>query len=119
MRIVDYALALDGGTQVITVETDDGEKITFGLDGRMNSPGAGKQLFIGKSPDSPDVRLLSVGGPEEQEVVSLLERWLDETQGFVRREALMDADEATLKSQDLLDRLALEFLSEIRSRELG
>lgn len=119
MRVLDYALATDGGTKVIDLEKDDGQRVSIGLDGRMDSPGSGKQLFIGAGPESPDVLMLPIGGPEENEVLLLLQRWLDETQGFIRRESLMSADESSLQGQDLLDRLALEFLIEIRHRELG
>ena len=118
MRILDYAFATDGGTKIIDLETDDGQRISIGLDGRMDSTGAGKQLFIGAGPESPDVRMLPIGGPEENEVMSLLQRWLDETQGFIRRESLMSSDNSSLQGQDLLDRLALEFLLEIRHRDL-
>jgi len=57
--------------------------------------------------------MLPIGGTEEREVISLLEEWLEKIQGFIRRESLMDADQSSLKGQDLLDRLALEFLLEI------
>lgn len=116
MRISDYALAPDGGTQIVTLEIDDGQQLSIGLDGRMDSPAAGVQLFIGTGPDAPGTRILEIGGAEESEVISLLERWLEETQGFIRREALMDADIASLEGQDLLDRLALGFLLEIQQR---
>lgn len=119
MQVLDYSLATDGGTQVLVFALDDGEKITLGLDGRMDSPSAGKQIFIGQSPDSPDARLLPVGGSEESNILSLLEKWLDQTQGFLRREALMEADTSELKGQDLLDRLALEFILEIRDRDIS
>lgn len=119
MRILDYALALDGGTQVVVLETAEGERVSIGLDGRMGSPGSGKQLFIGASPQSPDARMLPIGGVEEREAISLLEEWLDETQGFMRREALMEAERSALEGQDLLDRLALEFLLEVQRRDVG
>ncbi len=119
MRILDYALALDGGTQVVVLELDDGEHSMIGLDGRMDSPVSGKQLFIGRSPESPDARLLPIGGSEEAEVISLLESCLDQTQGFLRREALIEADPSTLEGQDLLDRLALLFLLEVRGRDVA
>ena len=118
MRIREYALALDGGTQIIVLETGDGRQITIGLDGRMDSPAGGKQLFIGNSPESSDTRMLPIGGTEEREVISLLEEWLEKTQGFIRRETLMDADQSALKGQDLLDRLALKFFLEIRHRDI-
>lgn len=116
MRIVDYAVAIDGGTQVVVLETASGERVAIGLDGRMNSPNSGKQIFIGTAPDGPDARLLPIGGPEEREVISLLEKWVDETQGFIRREALVESEQSELKGQDLLDRLALQFLLEVRNR---
>lgn len=116
MRILDYALALDGGTQILVLEKASGEQVTIGIDGRMNSPNSGKQLFIGAAPDSPDARLLPIGGAEEREVISLLEKWVDDTQGIIRREALMESEQSTLEGQDLLDRLALQFLLEIRNR---
>ena len=119
MRVLDYALATDGGTQVLTLELDGGAVLSFGLDGRMESPGAGKQLFIGRSPESPEARLLPVGGAEEAELVALLEAWLDRTQGFLRREALAEADLSALEGQDMLDRLALDFLLEVKSRRLA
>lgn len=119
MRILDYALAPDGGTQVVILETDAGDQVTIGLDGRMDSPGSGKQLFVGAFLGSPDARMLPVGGTEEREVVALLESWLDETQGFIRRETLIEADISLLAGQDLLDRLALEFLLQVRSRDLA
>jgi hypothetical protein len=117
MKILDYALALDGGAQIITIEDDEGEQITFGLDGRMDSPLSGKQLFIGGSPDSPKSRLLDIGGPEELEVILLLEKWLDQTQSLQRREALIELDQAKLKGQDLLDRLGLKFYTEVKQRD--
>jgi hypothetical protein len=49
MRILDYALSPDGGTQVIILELDNGEQLKIGLDGRMDSPVSGKQMFIGSS----------------------------------------------------------------------
>ena len=119
MRIIDYALALDGGTQIIVLEIGNGGQITIGLDGRMSLPTSGKQVFIGNSPESPDTRKLPIGGIEELEVISLLENWADETQGFIRREALMEAEQSTLKGQDLLDRLGLQFLFELRSRDIA
>ena len=118
MRISDYALAPDGGTQIVTLEIDDGRQLSIGLDGRMDSPAAGMQLFIGNGPDVPGARMLRIGGAEEAEVITVLERWLEETQGFIRREALMDADISALEGQDLLDRLALGFLLEIQQRHI-
>lgn len=119
MRIIDYALALDGGTQIITLEISEGEQISIGLDGRVGSPTSGKQLFIGNSPESPDTRMLPIGGIEEREVVSLLENWANETQGFIRREALMEVEQSTLNGQDLLDLLGLKFLLEVQSRDVA
>ncbi len=116
MRILDYALAPDGGTQIITIELDDGQQLSIGLDGRMDSPAAGTQLFIGNGPDAPGTRMLPIGGKDEAEVIAILERWLETTQGFMRREALMDADIVSLEGQDLLDRLVLGFLLEIQQR---
>ena len=91
----------------------------IGQDGRMDAPGKGRQLFIGGAPDSPDAQLLPIGGPEETAIIALLEQWVEQTQGFVRREALMDADSSTLKGQDLLDRLALEFILDLRRRDVS
>lgn len=119
MRVIDYAVAPDGGTQIVTLEMQDGQRLSVGLDGRMGAPAAGLQLFIGDGPEAPGARVLRIGGPEEAEIIAVLERWLDETQGFIRREALMDADIATLEGQDLLDRLALGFLLDIQQRNLG
>jgi hypothetical protein len=118
VRIIDYALAPDGGTQIVTLEIDDGQQLSIGLDGRMDSPAAGMQLFIGNGPDARSARMLRIGGAEEAEVITVLERWLEEAQGFIRREALMDADLSSLEGQDLLDRLAIEFLLEIRQRNI-
>lgn len=119
MKILDYALALDGGTQVITLEINDGKPISIGLDGRMDSPLSGKQLFIGSSPDGPKTRLLEIGGAEELEVIALLEKWLDLTQGYLRREALMESDPESLQGQDILDRMGLEFLSTVKQRDVA
>jgi hypothetical protein len=77
----------------------------------MDLPAGGKQLFIGNSPESSDIRMLPIGGTEEREVILLLEEWLEKTQGFIRRETLMDADQSALKGQDLLDRLSFELFS--------
>lgn len=76
------------------------------------------QLFIGNGPDVPGARMLRSGGAEEAEVITVLERWLEETQGLIRRKALMDADISALEGQDLLDRLALGFLLEIQPRHI-
>ena len=119
MKIHDYALAFDGGTQVITLENNEGEQISIGLDGRMESPLSGKQLFLGNSPDGPETKLLEIGGVEELEIISLLEKWLDQTQGFLRREVLMESDPASLKGQDILDRMGLEFLLKIKQRDVA
>jgi hypothetical protein len=119
VKILDYALALDGGTQVITLENNDGEQINIGLDGRMDSPLSGKQLFIGNSPDGPETKLLEIGGAQELEVIALLESWLDQSQGFLRREALAESDPASLKGQDILDRMGLQFLLEIKQRDVA
>jgi hypothetical protein len=81
--------------------------------------GPGPRAFIGAGPESPNVRMLPIGGPEENEVLSLLERWLDETQVPNRRESLMGTDTSALQGQDLLDRLALEFLLEVRHRDMN
>lgn len=118
MRILDYALALDGGTQVVVLEDSNGERLAIGLDGRMHSPGEGKQLFMGSAPDSPDVKMLPIGGSEEARLIALLEEWADQTQGYLRREALMEADQASLEGQDFLDRQGLEFLLEVRNRDV-
>ena len=119
MKILDYALALDGGTQVITLENSKGEQISIGLDGRMESPLSGKQIFVGNSPDRPATKLLEIGGVEELEIISLLGKWLDHAQGFLRREALMESDPASLKGQDIPDRMAIELLLKIKQRNLA
>ena len=119
MKILNYALALDGGTEVITLENNKGEQINVGLDGRIESPLSGKQLFIGTSPDGPETKLLEIGGAEELEIISLLEKWLDQTQGFLRREVLMETDPASLKGQDILDRMSLEFLLKVKQRDVA
>ena len=119
MRVLDYALATDGGTQIVTLELADGKQAMIGLDGRMDSPVSGEQLFIGGSPESPTAQLLPIGGGEEAEAISWLETWLVQTQGSGRQESLMEADYSTLAGQDLLDRLAIEFLLEIRDRGVG
>lgn len=118
MKILDYALALDGGTQVITLDAGDGRQICIGLDGRMNAPLGGKQLFIGNSPDGPESRMLTIGSDEEIEIVSLLQQWLEQTQGFLRREFLLDADPDSLEGQDLLDCMGMLFLRQIEQRDL-
>ena len=62
--------------------------------------------------------MLLVVGAEEDEVISLLEQWTDETQGFLQREALMESDQSTLEGQDLVDSLALEFLLNVKNRSV-
>lgn len=108
MRIVDYALAMDGGTQIVELELDAGETMMIGLDGRIDSPVSGRQLFTGSSPESPDAQLPPIGGSEEAEVIALLEKWLDQTQGFLRRGALIGSDPSALDGQDLRDRMAIQ-----------
>lgn len=88
MRITDYALALDGRTQIVTLEIDDGQQLSIGLDGRMGSPAAGMQLFIGNGPEASDASMLQIGGAEEAEIIALLERWFEETRSYIRRESL-------------------------------
>lgn len=118
MKILDYALALDGGTQVITLDTGAGTTICVGLDGRMGAPLGGKQLFIGNSPEGPETRMLAIGGTEEAEIVSLLQQWLEQTQGFLRRELLLAADPDSLDGQDRLDCMGMLFLRQIEQRNL-
>ena len=119
MRILDYSLAVDGGTQVLEIELDGSGRIQIGLDGRMDSPGQGRQLFIGSSPDGAGAHLLPVGSSEEADVIALLEKWRQQTQGFPRAEVLIKADPAVLDKQDLLDRMAIEFLHEVKKRKLA
>ena len=118
MKILDYALAMDGGTQVITLDTGEGGQICIGLDGRMDAPLGGRQLFIGNSPVGPEARMLAIGGAEEAETISLLQQWREQSQGFLRREFLMDADPASLEGQDLLDCMGMLFLRQIEQRDL-
>jgi len=89
------------------------------MNGRMDSPDSGKQLFIGSSTDNPDTKWLPIGSTDEKQVIGLLQQSLDQTQGFLRREALMDADQSSLKGQDRLDRLGLEFVLAVLNRDLG
>jgi hypothetical protein len=63
--------------------------------------------------------MLPIGGIEEREIILLLENWADETQGFIRREALMEVEQSTLNGQDLLDRLGLQFLFKVQSRDVA
>lgn len=58
-------------------------------------------------------------GAEELEIIAILESWPDQTQGFLRRDALMNADPALLKDQDILDRMGLEFLMKMKQREVA
>lgn len=116
MRILDYSLAADGGTQVLVIELDGSGRLQVGLDGRMDSPGQGRQLFIGSMPDGHGTQLLPVGSREEADVIALLEKWQQQTQGFLRTEVLIKADPAVLDKQDLLDRMAIEFLHEVKNR---
>jgi hypothetical protein len=62
--------------------------------------------------------LLPVGGTEERNVISMLDKWLETTQGCIRREAPVNADQFALVGQDLLDRLAIQFLLEVRTRDI-
>ena len=119
VKIVEYALVLDGGPRVITLQNSDEEQINFGLDGRMDSPSYAKQLFIRNFPDGPETRLLEMGGAEEGEMVALLECWLDQIQDTLRREALMQSDPASLKGPDVLDRMGLQFLLRIKQRDVS
>ena len=118
MKILDFVIALDGGTRVIDLELDNGKVITIGLDGRMDSVLSGRQLFIGASPDGPNTEMLAVGGSKEAEIIALLEKWLEKSLESPRQNALMAADTASLKGQDLLDRMAVEFLNDVRNRQL-
>ncbi len=118
MQILDYAIVPDGGTQVFDLELDDGMVLSIGLDGRMDAPLGGKQLFIGQSPNSPDARLLAVGGSDEADIIRLLEQWLDQAQAAGRKETLLAADTASLADQDLRDRMVIEFLLQVKARDL-
>ena len=101
------------------METDEAEELTIGVDGRMDAPGGGTQLFLGHSPECPETRMLAPGGPDERAVISLLEEWLGKTQGGGRQERLRGADWSDLQEQDCLDRLAIEFLLEVRATRDG
>lgn len=63
--------------------------------------------------------MLEMDGAEELEIIAILESWPDQTQGFLRRDALMNADPALLKDQDILDRMGLEFLMKMKQREVA
>lgn len=83
----------------------------------MELPGQGRQLFIGSTPDGAGKQQLPVGSREETDVITLLEKWQQQTQGFLRMEVLIKADPAVLDKQDLLDRMAIEFLHEVKNRQ--
>ena len=85
----------------------------------MESQSSGKQIFIGNSPDGPETKLLEPGGVEELEIISILETWADQTQGVIRRKALIESDPASLRDQDILDRMGLEFLLTIKQRGIA
>lgn len=116
MRVLNYALVPDGGTQVLNLELDSGERVSIGLDGRMGTPREARQLFIGGGPEAPGTRLLPIGGEEERATIALLERWRECALSPARREFLTQADDAGLQGQDLLDRMALEFLADVQAR---
>ena len=84
----------------------------------MDAPPGGRQLFIGNSPEDPETRMLTIGGADEAEIISLLPQWLGQTQGFSGREFLLDADLDSLEGQDLLDCMGMLFLREIEQRDL-
>jgi len=56
----------------LVIERDDGETISIGLDGQMDSPDRGKQIFTGTSPHHADSKWLLIGESGKSEVISLL-----------------------------------------------
>ena len=116
-RFIDGAMAADGGTIACRVALDDGTVLDLGLDSRIPKKKAERLVFIGAGyPTLPGARMLPRGSREEQDVVAAVQDYLDRTCGFLRREALSEADPSTLSESDCADLLAVTLMRGILDR---
>ena len=111
------AVAGDGGTISCRVMLGDGTLLDLGLDARIPKTKAERLIFIGASyPTLPGARVLPRGSPEEYDVITAIRGYLDRTCGFLRREALMESEPASLSENDCADLTALTLMNAIRDR---
>ena len=115
-RFIDGAVAGDGGTISCRVALHDGTVLDLGLDSRIPKK-AERLVFIGAGyPTLPGARFLPRGSREEQDVVAAVQDYLDRTCGFLRREALSEADPSTLSESDCADLMAVTLMRGILDR---
>jgi hypothetical protein len=119
-RFISGAVVADGGTIACRVELGDGAVADLGLDARISKKKSDRLVFVGAGyPTLPGACLLPRGSREEQVVVAAIQDYLDRNCGFLRREALVEADPSTLNERDCADLMAVTLLRGILEREDG
>lgn len=117
VRFIDGATAGDGGTISCRVQLADGVIIDLGLDSRIPKKKSDRLVFIGAGyPTLPGARILPRGSSEEQDIIAAIQDYLERTCGFMRREALTEADPSKLSASDCADLMAVTLMREILDR---
>jgi hypothetical protein len=79
-RLIDGAIATDGGTISCSIGLEDGTVLECGLDSRVLKTKPQRLIFVGAGyPTLPGARLLARHSPEEEQFIAAL-------QDFVSRE---------------------------------
>lgn len=116
-RFLGGAVAGDGGTITCQVELDNGTLLDLGLDARIPKKKQDRLLFVGAGyPSLPGARVLARGAREETEVIAAIQDYLDRHCGFLRREALAQADPDMLDDRDCADLMAVILMRAILDR---
>ena len=116
-RFIGGAVAADGGTIACQAELDDGTVLDLGLDSRIPKKKSERLVFVGAGyPTLPGARILPRGSREELDVVAAVQDYLDRTCGFLRREALSEADPSKLSESDCGDLMAVTLMRGILDR---
>jgi hypothetical protein len=116
-RFLSGAVASDGGTISCRAVLQDGTVIDLGLDSRLPKKKGDRLVFIGAGyPSLPGARILPRGCREELDLVAAIQDYLDRTCGFLRREALFEADPSTLSESESADLMAVTLMRGILDR---
>lgn len=116
-QIVGGGIFADGGTLNCRIQLIDGTECWLGLDARVPTAPRDRRIFLGgEYPNLPGVKLLERGSLEEVDVIRSLQDYLDRTCGFLRREALMEAELSALGEEDAKDRMVVNLLQAILDR---
>lgn len=115
-HFISSAVAADGGTTVCRMRLSGGQEVWVGVDARIPKRKEDRLLFLGSYPTAPGSQILARGSVEEAELIYAVQDYLDARCGFLRREALANANLADLPEEDYSDAIAVDFMRIILDR---